>query len=111
LSNLELVGPDGGPIPKKLSVRYGDRYYPYRVVSAEQLNDVKDPRLGMLGVLVQVGDQTNISWLALLALAKDIYSRQPEGTRHFQDFASELGLVIIDGKRQELSVAEELKKL
>ena len=110
MSNADLLGPDGKPIPKTLSVRYGDRYYPYRIVSAEQLNTV-DPRVGLLGVLVQVGDQTNISWLALLALAKDIYSRQPEGSRHFQTFASEIGLTIVDGKRQELSVADELKKL
>ncbi|NDC22575.1 MAG: hypothetical protein EBZ49_00370 [Proteobacteria bacterium] len=106
----DLIGPDGKPIPKTLCVEYGGRLYPYRLVNPEQLNN-KDPRIGLLGVLIQMGDQTQLTWLSLLALAKDIYSRNPKGTREFQKLAESVGLVIIDGERHELDVAQELGKI
>lgn len=106
----ELLGPDGLAIPKTVCVEYQGKLYPSRVVNASVLNN-KDPRVAMLGVLAQMGDSDNLTWLALMALAKDIYSRHPAGTREFQDVAKQLGLVLIDRDRNEIDIAAELSKI
>lgn len=107
-----LVGPDGKPIPKALMVEVDGKRYPYRIVNQEVFAASKmDPQIGLMAVLVQAGDMNNLTFLALLALAKDLYSRQPEGTRHFEDLVKQLNMNIIDVDRNDTSMTEELKNL
>ena len=116
----KLLGPDGKPVPQTMCVEFDGRVYPSRVVDKEVLNQ-KDPRVALMGVLVQMGDTDNLMWLAMLALAKDIYARDPKPSmgaltgpalpREFQRVAQQLGMVIIDRDRNELNVGEELSKI
>lgn len=106
----ELLGPDGKAIPKTVCVEYDGRLYPSRVVNEAVINH-KDSRVALIGVLTQIGDSDNLTWLALLALAKDIYTRQPEGSREFQKVAHQLGLILIDKDRNETDIADELSKI
>ena len=80
-----------------------------------------NPMIGLMGVVVQMGDQNNLIWLAMLALAKDIYSRDSLNvdaetmtkiapTREFESLAKQLNLNIIDMERNAMSIADELKK-
>lgn len=104
-----ILGPDGKPIPETLCVRYGGRVFPYRLINQDILRE-KDPRIGLMGVLVQMGDTNNLMWLMMLTLAKDLYSRMPEGSREFEKLAKEMGLVIVDGNRGEIDIAQELNQ-
>lgn len=107
-----LLGPDGKPIPRTVTVKVNGKSYPYRVVNQEVFAASKiDPQVGLMAVLVQAGDMNNLTFLAMLALAKDIYSRQPEGTRHFEELVNQLNMNIIDIERNSTSMTEELKNL
>ena len=108
----KLLGPDGKPIPDAQAVKYNGHTYPYRVINQEVLQHVKiDPMIGIMAIAVQMGDQNNLLWLALAALAKDVYSRQPQGSQEFLQLAKELKLNIIDVDRNSTDIAEELSKL
>jgi hypothetical protein len=50
-------------------------------------------------------------WLGMLTLARDMYSRDPEGSHEFLDFMQELGLIIIDKDRNKIDVCDELLKV
>jgi hypothetical protein len=69
------------------------------------------PHMMTMASLVQMGDQTNIMWLGMLTLARDMYSRDPEGSHEFLDFMQELGLIIIDKDRNKIDVCDELLKV
>lgn len=112
MSKDKLLGPDGKPIKRSLSIEYAGKRYPYRVVDQDVLAATKvDPITGFMGCLVQMGDMNNLTWLAMLALAKDIYSRQPDGSRYFEDLVKEINMNIIDMERSSTSIADELKKI
>lgn len=110
----KLLGPDGRAIPETLCVTYDGKKYPYRVIDEEVFASIKtDPMIALLGVVVQMGDQNNLLWLALLALAKDIYSMHPgpnptRPTREFESLAKQLNLNIIDMERNSTSIYDEL---
>lgn len=107
-----LLGPDGKPIPKGVTIKYNGKIYPYRIVNQEVFAIAKiEPQVAFMGLLVQMGDMNNLTFLAMLALAKDIYSRQPEGSRHFEELVKQLNMNIIDIERNSTSMTEELKNL
>ena len=118
----KLLGPDGRPVPETPCVEYDGKKYPYRVIDEEVFASMKvNPMIGLMGVVVQMGDQNNLIWLAMLALAKDIYSRDSLNvdaetmtkiapTREFESLAKQLNLNIIDMERNAMSIADELKK-
>ena len=107
----ELLGPDGKPVPKGTAVQFNGKFYPYRVVNQEVFEAAQiDHKVGMMACLVQMGDMNNIIWLGLMTLAKDIYSRQPEGSRHFEDLVKQLNMNIIDLERKSTDIAQELNK-
>jgi hypothetical protein len=105
----ELLGPDGKPVPKGTAVLHNGRYYPYRVVNQEvfEAADV-DPKVGLMATLIQMGDQNNLIWLGLMELAKDIYSRNPEGSRHFESLVKQLNMNILDLERKSTDIAQDL---
>lgn len=106
-----LLGPDGKPVPKGTAVLYNGKHYPYRVVNQEVFETMSiDPKVGQMATLIQMGDQNNLIWLGMMTLAKDIYSRQPEGSRHFEDLVKQLNMNIIDLERKSTDIAQELNK-
>lgn len=107
MSQKELVNPDGSKITRVIS--YKGREFPWRMVDQDMVLKAK-PEMAIMATLVQMGDQNNVVWLGMLALAKDIYSRQPDGSHEFLDFMSELGLVIVDKERKTIDVYDELLK-
>ena len=106
----ELLGPDGKPVPGVLCVEVNGQKYPYRVVGEQIINE-NNHKLVDLAILTQCGDQFNMILLMFYSLAKDLYSRQPEGSKCFLDIAKQLNINILDKARQELDVAKELEKI
>lgn len=107
----KLLGPDGRPVPQTLTVEYNGKKYPYRIIDQEVFSTAKvDPMVGFMASLVQMGDQNNLVWLGMLALAKDIYSRNPEGSKEFLNLAEQINMNIIDIERNSTSVSDELVK-
>jgi hypothetical protein len=112
MSDAKLLGPDGKPVPQTLTVEYGGFKYPYRIVNQEVFATAKvDPIVGFMASLVQMGDQNNLVWLGMMALAKDMYSRFPDGSQEFLQLTEQLNLNIVDIERNSTSISEELKKL
>ena len=122
MSDSKLLGPDGRAVPESLCVTYNGKKYPYRVIDEEVFASIKvNPMVALMGVVVQMGDQNNLLWLAMLTLAKDMYSRDQnvidtEGrpvppTREFETLAKQLNLNIIDMERNSTSIADELSKV
>ena len=106
----KLLGPDGNEVPKTLTVEYNGKKYPYRVVNQEVFKAANvDPKVAFMATLVQMGDQNNLLWLAMLALAKDIKKANPGLESEFLSLAEQLNLNIIDIERNSVSIAEELK--
>jgi len=112
-----LLGPDGRPLPESQCVKYNGKKYPYRVIDQEVFAAAQiDPKIGLMATLVQTGDQNNLLWLGMLALAKDLYSRsntvngETQHTYEFLDFAKQLNMNIIDLERKSTDVAAELRK-
>lgn len=108
MAEKELVNPDGSKIARV--VTYKKREFPWRIVDQSMILKA-EPRMAVMASLVQIGDQNNVAWLGMLTLAKDIYSRQSEGSHEFLDFMSELGMVIMDRERKTIDVYEELLKV
>lgn len=118
MSDSKLLGPDGRAVPESLCVTYNGKKYPYRVIDEEVFASIKvNPMVALMGVVVQMGDQNNLLWLAMLTLAKDLYSRDadhgcgPSRTREFEALAKQLNLNIIDMERNSTSIADELSKV
>lgn len=105
MADKELVNPDGSKIARVIT--YKGREFPWRMIKQDMLEKVPAP-MAMMGILVQIGDQNNVVWLGMMALAKDMYSRQPDGKHEFLDFMGELGMVIIDKDRKTIDVYNEL---
>jgi hypothetical protein len=107
----KLLGPDGKPVPQTLTVEYNGKKYPYRVVNQSVFEAAQiDPKVGLMATLVQMGDQNNLIWLGMLALAKDIKATNPNLDSEFLRLAEQINLNIIDIERNSTSIVEELKK-
>ena len=106
----EVLGPDGKEIPDGLCVKYNGKLFPYRQVGPKLLN-VDNDRFARLGLATQMGDQFNLILLAFHCLAKDVYSRDPKGSKEFLDFAKQIKMNIIDKSRNEIDIAAELEKI
>lgn len=109
MSNNELVNPDGSKIARVIT--WKGKEFPWRMVDQAILSPKIQPHIMTMASLVQVGDQTNVMWLGMLTLARDLYSRQPDGSHEFLDFMQELGLVIIDKDRNKTDICDELLKV
>lgn len=48
--------------------------------------------------------------MAMVSLARDLYSRQPEGSREFENLVNEFGLKFITEDGRQLDVASLLQK-
>lgn len=106
----KLKGPDGNPIPRNLCVEVGEYLFPYRVISKEILN-AENSKIRDLAILTQSTDQFNMILLALLSLAKDIYSRDPKGSTHFYDICKQLKMNILDADRKTIDIEKVLEKV
>lgn len=100
-----LLGPDGKPVPQMFAIEYKGKKYPFRQVSNNIIHSQNSFEAN-LATLVQIGDSDNMFWLALLILAKDVYT----GSQEFLEFSKQLNLAVVDLNRGETLIAEELEK-
>lgn len=92
-----IVSPDGKPARVGVpAVRTAIGTLPSRRVTEESLKNPLDAFSALRG---QVSDQNAIVLVGMFMLAQDIYSRHPDGSRHFQKFAEDIGLQVknLDG--------------
>lgn len=70
------------------------------------------PPAAASGALIyMLQDYMQVAYLGMTALAKDIYSRSPEGSREFEEFAKSIGLQVVSADGTVLPVADELENL
>lgn len=76
-----------------------------------QPKDLKDqePQVAAAALVYMTQDYFQLTCLAMTALAKDLYSRQPEGSREFEQFAKSLGLQIVPAEGKPFVVTQELQ--
>ncbi len=107
----EILRPDGQPLEYVPTVKWREYVFPVRVLNEEVIKQA-EPKALIAGVLVQVSDGNNLLWAGLVALAKDIYARDPGNqTAEFLDFAESMGLVLSDARQNKIDVATELRKI
>ncbi len=66
--------------------------------------------IGVQAVHIQAQDSTQLLFMAMVSLARDLYSRQPEGSREFENLVNEFGLKFITEDGRQLDVASLLQK-
>jgi len=82
---------------------------PFRLVDLKGVIENRvPPKEAVVGAVQQVNDQTSILLAGMYLLAKDVYSRHPEGSRHFQGFCEDLGLTFNDLQGKKTYPVKEL---
>ena len=64
--------------------------------------------VSLRGIHTEMRDQDQALWAGLTAIAEDLYSRQPEGSRKFEKLAQVLGLQLNGFGDRSIMVAEKL---
>lgn len=106
---VDLIVPGRTQAELVPTVKWGDWTFPIRVVNEEVLKSKGvDAKMFAGLVLVQLNDKDNLLWAGLMALAKDIYDRDPSKSRQFLDFVSSMGLTLRDGRGKTINVEQEL---
>lgn len=113
---MSLVGPDGKELPKQdvevRAVKTPVGTIPLRKLDVDGLLKGKiDPLQAFFDLACQSGDQHVLSLVGMLMLAKDLYSRQPTGSRHFQDLCDRTGLQIKTLDGDLVSFSAELESI
>jgi hypothetical protein len=116
VEKTNIIGIDGKPLRKskgaqKVPVVEFDGFK-FLVREMNTKADLEQFSAGTLahGILTQISDRDRLLWAGLLALARDIYQRKPDGRRNFQEFADSVGLILSDGEKT-IDVAKELRKV
>lgn len=85
---------------------------PIRSVDIEGVCKGEIPPIdAFVSLTCQDTDRYVLTLLALLELAKDIYGRQPEGPRHFEQLCKDVGLKIQTLEKRVIDFSEELGKI
>jgi len=111
----KIVGLDGKPVQEQAEYRvntvsFRGKSYLTRIVDLDATFKVS-PKAAFAGVICQNADMTKLLWVGMMALAEDIYTRDPKGSRAFQEFADSVGLVIAPFESEPIEVAQELAKI
>jgi len=112
-----LVGPDGKPTAAKVAIPLTAintpvGKLPMRKIPLEGVMTGKiDPINAFLGMGLQLSDQNTLALTGMYLLAKDIYSRQPEGERNFQELCEMLGVEIMTIDKKKIDFTAELKAI
>lgn len=107
-----LLNPDGSPVELVPTIKWKDWSFPVRVVDERILKASGiQPATLTAAVLVQLNDKDNLLWAGLMALAKDIYARDPSKSTEFLDFVQAMGLHLRDGHGAVIDVEGELQKV
>lgn len=94
----KIVGLDGKPTKQKTmqvpSLKLKEiGSLPFRRVDIKGIMEGRvQPKDAVIGTAHQSTDQTSVLLAGMYMLAKDIYSRSPKGSRHFEGFCEDLGL-------------------
>lgn len=103
----EIVQPNKTKIITGIKVH--EREFKFRLVDQESLSKYGVAGVVARAVLQQNTDQNNLLWYALLCLAKDVYSRFPQGSREFERLVNELGLTIITANGEDIDASKDLE--
>lgn len=106
----KLLQSNGEPVQYAPVIKWQGWTFPVRVLNEEVIKD-NDPKALIGAVLVQLNDKDNLLWAGLVALAKDIYDRDPSKSTEFLDFVKAMGLHLTDGHGKRMNVEEELEKV
>lgn len=108
-----IVGPDGRPAASTgvPVVEIRGKQYLYRMVDRGTFDPKIPGHKPFCLLIMQESDVQNVLWLAMQALARDIYSRKPSGSREFQQLCSDVGVEIRDAHGGAVNIAEDLAKI
>lgn len=110
----KILGPDGEPasvgVPAIKLKELGA--LPFRLVDIRGIvEDQVQPKEAVVGTAQQMNDQASIILAGMYLLAKDVYSRTPEGSRHFQGFCESLGLTFNNLQGETTDPAKKLAEI
>jgi len=80
-----------------------------KVVTPDRLK-LLPPTTADEALLLQVSEVAQMTLLAMTALAQDVYSRQPEGSRNFEEFVRLLRFKFVTEAGGEILVADTIQK-
>lgn len=95
------------PLGAELPVLWGGHIFPIRFTTQEHLSRLP-PDAAMHALHLQSQDSTQLLFMAMVSLARDLYSRHPEGTREFGELVRRLGLRVDAGERGQIPLADFL---
>lgn len=97
------------PLGAELPVPWGGHIFPIRFTTQEHLA-LLPPNAAVHALHLQSQDSVQLLFMALVSLANDLYSRQPEGSREFEELVRRLGLKVDAGERGQIPLADFLQK-
>jgi hypothetical protein len=63
------------------------------------------PEVGVQALHLQTQDSTQLLFMAMVSLARDVYTRVPGGTREFEEFLLQTDLSVVDESGEKKSLA------
>lgn len=82
------------------------REHSLRLTSEAQLRELRPGQEGHLLLYNQMSDLTEVTFMAMAALAQDLYTRAPEGSREFEKLIEAMGLKFGVGPEMKIPVAK-----
>ena len=82
------------------------REHSLRLTSEVQLRRLRPGQEDHLLLYNQMSDLTEVTFMAMAALAQDLYTRVPEGSREFEKLIEAVGLKFGSGAEDEIPVAK-----
>jgi len=70
-----------------------------------------DPKDSLTALAFQTSDMYQLMLKAMVSLAKDLYSRQPDGSREFQDLVNALQIKFTDENGQIIDATDLLQQI
>ena len=104
-----ILNHKGEPISPGLTFSHDGNDFFYRQIDHQKAFQ-EGPATAFKAISVDLSDKNNAIWVAMAALAEDIYSRNPEGGHKFFDLVSSLDMHIVDVKQRLFSIKEILEK-
>jgi len=95
---------DPPTFPREIILKWRGRDVILRITTAAHLSEV-GPQDAAQVLFHQISDLAEVGLTAMSALADDLYSRIPEGSREFEKLMSSIGLKLIDTPGDKISVA------
>lgn len=122
MAESNLVKPDGSKLGEKSYEVESEEvpsvdlplvgYVPFRLANAQGIVENKvPPKEAVLDTLFQTNDQMTVLLAGMYAIAHDVYSRQPQGSREAQKYFESLGVRFFNSNMEQINPAAELEKI